>query len=90
MIPKITDEEIKKLASERYPDENIGTMRKQWLFVKDVKWAINRLSPTRKESEEVKTINDGCDSEWTLECAECGKDTMQVVRPGKAQCSNCG
>ena len=45
-----TQEQIEKLAKERYPDENIGTMRKQWLFVKDVKWAIERARETGEES----------------------------------------
>ena len=27
---------------------------------------------------------------WSKECAKCHKPTMQVVRPGKVQCSECG
>ena len=27
---------------------------------------------------------------WSKTCPMCGQDTMQVVRPGKVQCSNCG
>ena len=36
------------------------------------------------------TISDGFGSEWSIICPECGRDTMQVVRPGNAQCSECG
>lgn len=35
------------------------------------------------------TITDG-DTTWSAYCQDCGKKTMQVVRPGKIQCSNCG
>jgi hypothetical protein len=35
------------------------------------------------------TISDGYQT-WDKRCAMCGKDTMQVVRVGKVQCSECG
>ena len=35
-------------------------------------------------------IDDGFGSVWSIYCAECHKPTMQVVRPGKAQCGDCG
>ncbi len=35
-------------------------------------------------------IEDGFGSLWPIKCAECGKDTMVVTRPGKAQCMECG
>lgn len=35
-------------------------------------------------------IEDGFGSSWSKKCGICGKDTMEVVRPGKVQCSNCG
>jgi len=34
-------------------------------------------------------ITDGYQT-WPKRCAMCGQDTMQVVRPGKVQCSECG
>lgn len=40
-------------------------------------------------SDSKDTITDG-DTKWSAYCPECGKKTMQVVRPGKIQCSNCG
>jgi len=44
----------------------------------------------RKKKEKLSnTIKDGFGSEWSKRCPGCGKDTMQVVRPGKAQCTNC-
>ena len=36
------------------------------------------------------TIKDGCGNEWSNICPECNKKTMQVIRPGKVQCRECG
>jgi len=35
------------------------------------------------------TIEDGFGSVWSATCPNCGGKTMQVVRPGKVQCSQC-
>jgi len=35
-------------------------------------------------------ISDGFGSTWSLICPECGRKSMQVVRPSKAQCKYCG
>lgn len=35
-------------------------------------------------------IEDGFGGMWSAYCPECGKKTMVVVRPGKAQCMECG
>ena len=35
-------------------------------------------------------IKDGFGSAWSAWCCECGRKTMCVVRPGKAQCNYCG
>ena len=47
-----------------------------------------------KEGEAVKDssaiIEDGFGSSWSAFCPMCGFKTMQVVRPGKVQCSFCG
>jgi hypothetical protein len=40
------------------------------------------------DSEE--SIDDGCGNSWSIVCPTCGRRSMQVVRPGKAQCSLCG
>lgn len=37
-----------------------------------------------------ETISDGFGSEWSAWCPECRNTTMQVVGPGKVQCSDCG
>ena len=39
--------------------------------------------------EQDNTITDDYQT-WSKTCPMCGQDTMQVVRPGKVQCSNCG
>lgn len=35
-------------------------------------------------------IEDGFGSAWSAWCPECKQRTMQVMRPGKVQCANCG
>jgi len=35
-------------------------------------------------------IEDGYGGAWSIVCCMCGARTMQVVRPGKVQCSMCG
>jgi len=35
------------------------------------------------------TISDGFGTEWSIVCPDCHCETMEVVRPGKAQCSIC-
>ncbi len=43
-----------------------------------------------KSEKENDIIEDGFGSSWSAYCAMCGKKTMQVVRPGKVQCADCG
>jgi predicted dithiol-disulfide oxidoreductase (DUF899 family) len=35
-------------------------------------------------------IDDGFGNSWSKTCPMCHMQTMQIVRPGKAQCSICG
>ena len=35
-------------------------------------------------------ISDGFDSVWSIWCPMCYNKSMQVVRPGKVQCEECG
>jgi hypothetical protein len=35
-------------------------------------------------------ITDDCGSYWPAICERCHERTMQVVRPGEAECANCG
>jgi len=48
------------------------------------------LRDTTKMVKDEDVISDGFGSAWSAYCPMCGKRTMQVVRPGKAQCSKCG
>jgi len=34
-------------------------------------------------------LEDGFGNMWSARCPRCGKKTMQIVRPGKVQCSEC-
>jgi len=36
------------------------------------------------------TIDDGFGNTWSITCPECKQQSMEIVRPGKAQCGNCG
>lgn len=56
---------------------------------KKIKKDINRIFEYGKRNSE-DIIEDGFGSIWFKKCPECGENKMQVVRPGKAQCSNCG
>ena len=40
-------------------------------------------------TRHIDTIDDGYQA-WDIHCEECNQRTMQVVRPGKVQCSECG
>lgn len=50
---------------------------------------------TRSKNKEIRDKNpkdwveDGHGSTWSAYCPDCGKKAVHVVRPGKAQCSNC-
>jgi hypothetical protein len=38
-----------------------------------------------------KVLDDGCGNTWINQCESCKKiGTLEIVRPGKVQCSNCG
>lgn len=40
--------------------------------------------------ERFNFIEDGFGGMWSIFCPTCKKPRMQVVRPGKVQCSKCG
>ncbi len=40
--------------------------------------------------ENPNTIEDGFGNSWSIICPLCNDKSMQVMRPGKVQCSNCG
>jgi len=39
---------------------------------------------------EDDTISDGFGNAWDAICLNCGRRSMEVVRPGKVQCAYCG
>ena len=41
-------------------------------------------------NEKIGTITDGYGTFWSKTCPRCGKATMQVMRPGKVKCAECG
>ena len=43
----------------------------------------------RRNAKE-ETIEDGFGSVWSKICERCKRPSMEVVRPGKAQCAFCG
>ena len=45
----------------------------------------NKLNGTQSE-----VIDDEFGNAWSSRCPECGNNTMQIIRPGKCQCSVCG
>lgn len=49
---------------------------------------INSVIDHRADS--ISMVDDGPGLTGSKTCPECGEDTMQGVRPGKAQCSRCG
>lgn len=49
------------------------------------------IAATPDESTNIQeTVSDGHGSSWSIICPDCGTPTVSVVRPGKAQCSECG
>jgi len=42
------------------------------------------------KSQDDSTIEDGFGSVWSAWCCMCGRKSMHVCRPGKAQCGYCG
>ena len=50
---------------------------------------IERESCKCEERSE-PLIHDNFGSVWSKTCPECGKDTMQVIRPGVCKCVECG
>lgn len=74
-------EEIERILRNRFTRGDIQTATNELLDLFNV-------SHSSDSDEEI--IEDGFGSAWTKKCAECGRMSMQVVRPGKAQCSYCG
>lgn len=50
---------------------------------------LNELNDKAIKDEE-EYIEDGFGSSWSIICPMCKQKSMFVVRPGSAQCGNCG
>jgi hypothetical protein len=62
-------------------------------FIKDKMGVVSAVGkmPVAKKKDRGKNdlVDDGFGSTWSAYCPDCGKKAVHVVRPGKAQCSNC-
>jgi hypothetical protein len=89
------DEELEILQDEfpsQYADR-IKALRTliRCSFKQDAYDALNKEFRELDEAEDDSdTISDGFGSTWSSKCAMCGKNSVQIVRPGKVQCTNCG
>ena len=55
-------------------------IRKEW---------VQRLMRMLEERDG-NMLDDGFGNSWSKTCPMCHMQTMQIVRPGKVQCSICG
>ena len=61
-----------------------------YVDAENVDTIIEKLQEAKKYlNNEPVEIEDGFGSTWSIQCPECKNETMQVVRPGKVQCSKC-
>ena len=71
-----------------------GEMVNRWLI--ETETHVLDYLTTKQAFKHWKKINkpdiieDGFGSAWSIKCPECGRKSMQVVRPGKVQCKHCG
>jgi hypothetical protein len=61
-----------------------------WIAGLEMDYLAPRSAPEAGEGEDDDTIDDGFNNAWSKTCLECGRKSMQVVRPGKVQCAYCG
>ena len=47
-------------------------------------------APVIHKAKDGDTIEDGFGGCWSAWCSFCGKKSVEIVRPGKAQCPDCG
>ena len=56
----------------------------------DVIWEDEKIKDRENTiSDGYHTISDGYQF-WSIVCPTCNQATMEIVRPGKVKCSNCG
>lgn len=51
---------------------------------------LAELTKIGQEMGGYDVISDGFGGCWSAWCPECKKKSMQIVRPGKVQCDECG
>jgi len=85
---KLTEEHLNQLQKEidHILDSGANSIRLMNMFESFMgKINVQEIS----EPKSKKTITDG-DTTWINKCHDCGKASMQVVRPGQIQCKYCG
>ena len=51
---------------------------------------ISAMSDDRWAKKDIEYLDDGFGNCFSPYCPECRRKTMQIIRPGKVQCGNCG
>ena len=80
------------IVTHKLTNERVIILKRLFFDPIDLYYRIRRSDFSIEETVEqaTDTISDSFGSTWSAYCPECGKKTMQVVRPGKVQCANCG
>jgi hypothetical protein len=55
-----------------------------------VEWMPMPAASPVTDTQHEGIISDGFGGSWSIICPECGKPSMEIVRPGKVQCGGCG
>ena len=51
---------------------------------------IKLMADIIAEAEPTEQVSDGHGSTWSTSCPVCHTKSIEIVRPGKVQCTNCG
>jgi len=88
---KIMDPKLKEVSVEAYDLQlkAFTTVVKE-ACLKSCGYSEDKLKNEIQKTNEDEIIEDGFGSAWSKRCPECGRLSMQVVRPGSAQCGHCG
>jgi len=90
-IDEIAKEAAEKMMNPKLKDISVEAYDLQLkAFTTVVKEACLKSLAIDDGLNEDEVIEDGFGSVWLKRCPECGEMSMEVVRPGKAQCSHCG
>lgn len=96
-----TVEDMKALADaalakeEKRPGHHIVDDESAGLICEHCGMGYEELMAARQLNEPCaalakETITDDCGNTWSKRCSVCGKNTLQLIRPGVVQCSECG